>query len=98
MFIEVVRVGGVAGLTRRAQIDTDVLDDDASVREWQELVDQARPMLTSTEDRSGSASRRRDAFEWTVSVDDTTCRLGDSSITGALRTLAQRTLREGRTP
>lgn len=98
MFIEVIRVGGVAGLTKRAQIDTDTIADEASVREWRQLVEQARPLLLSQSHAQPSPTRERDAFVWTVSVDDTTCQLGDSSITGALRDLAQRTLREGRRP
>lgn len=98
MFIEVVRVGGVAGTTKRAQVDTDAIDDEDSVRQWQELVDQARPLLLSHRDVPPTPARERDTFVWTVSVDDTTCQFGDSSITGALRDLAQRTLREGRKP
>lgn len=97
MFIEVVRVGGVAGMTKRAQVDTDAIDDEDSVREWQHLVDQARPLLVSHSD-TASQSRGRDTFVWTVSVDETTCQFGDSSVTGPLRDLAQRTLREGRRP
>ncbi|WP_338892089.1 protealysin inhibitor emfourin [Rhodococcus sovatensis] len=98
MFIEVIRVGGVAGLTKRAQIDTDAIADEASVREWRQLVEQARPLLVSQPNVQSSSTRERDTFVWTVSVDDTTCQLGDSSITGPLRDLAQRTLREGRRP
>lgn len=97
MFIEVIRVGGVAGVTKRAQIDTDAIADEASVREWRQLVEQARPLLVS-QPNVQSPTRERDTFVWTVSVDDTTCQLGDSSITGPLRDLAQRTLREGRRP
>lgn len=97
MFIEVVRSGGVAGMIRRARVDIDSLDDAAAVREWHHLVAEAKPLLDSHLD-SPPPNDERDAFVWTVSVGDTTCQLGDSSVSGPLRTLAQRTLREGRTP
>jgi hypothetical protein len=38
----------------------------------------------------------RDGFVWTVSVDESTCQIDDASMTGPLRDLAQRALREGR--
>ncbi len=100
MFIEVIRSGGVAGLTRRARVDLDAIGDEASLREWHNLVERARPSISSqraTPARGVDAtSPVRDGFVWTVSVDDTTCEVDDKSITGPLRDLAQRALREGR--
>lgn len=95
MFIEVARSGGVAGLTRRARIDIEAIGDEASAKEWRRLVDQAKPMIDS-HSNSCSNQDERDTFLWTVSVDDATCEIADSAITGPLRDLAQRTLREGR--
>lgn len=97
MFIEVVRSGGIAGLTKHAHIDTTTIADEESVREWQDLVEQARPLLLGHR-HTDPPEHERDGFVWTVSVDDTTCRISDSSVTGALRDLAQRTLREGHRP
>ena len=93
MFIEVIRAGGVAGLTRRAQVDTDAITDEDAVREWHLLVEQAKPLLDSQQlaaqqNVEAVPSQERDTFVWTVSVDNTTCKFGDSSITGPLRDLA----------
>ena len=100
MHIEVIRTGGVAGLTRRARIDTDSIVDESSVQEWHALAEQAREMLTQHTEQMNAptAGPTRDAFEWTVSVDDATCHMADTAVTGPLRTLAQRTLREGPRP
>lgn len=96
MQIEVTRTGGIAGMTRRARVDTDALHDESAAAEWRVLADQAREMLISHIDEP--TPHGRDAFVWTVSVGDTTCEMKDSSVTGPLRDLAQRTLREGSRP
>lgn len=102
MFIEVVRSGGIAGSTRRARVDVDEISDQASFHEWRDLVERAWPLITSQHAATsrqrtvGAESPVRDGFVWTVSVDDATCEVDDRSITGPLRDLAQRTLREGR--
>ncbi|MDJ0394136.1 hypothetical protein QMK17_12435 [Rhodococcus sp. G-MC3] len=97
MHIEVVRTGGVAGMTRRARVDTDAIADESLVQEWRQLAEQAREMLVNHVE-TPTPGTQRDVFEWTVSVDDATCRMADSAVTGPLRTLAQRTLREGLEP
>lgn len=94
MFIEVMRSGGVAGMTRRACVEVDSHADDAHAREWRTLVERARPFLAAQP--VDSEAQYPDGFVWTVSVDDTTCRVADSSIEGPLREIAHRALREGR--
>lgn len=78
-------------------MDVDAIGDESAAQEWRTLVEQARPFIDrSLEDRSPENAVRRDDFVWTVSVDETTCSVEDSAISGPLRDLAQRTLREGR--
>ncbi|MGA9872513.1 MAG: protealysin inhibitor emfourin [Rhodococcus sp. (in: high G+C Gram-positive bacteria)] len=97
MLIEVVRSGGIAGMIRRAQVDTDAIEDEAALEEWHRLVEQARPLLASYRD-APSLTTHRDGFVWTVSVDAATYSIDDASVRGPLRDLAQRALREGRRP
>ncbi|MBM7413584.1 MULTISPECIES: protealysin inhibitor emfourin [Nocardiaceae] len=90
MVIVVVRSGGVAGMTRRGSVDTTTVGDD-----WQQLVERALPLLSSLDDSSTSV---RDGFRWRLQIGDHSCETGDSALTGPLRELAERTLREGRSP
>lgn len=93
MDIVVVRSGGVAGMTRRAAVDTTTLGDAA---EWEHLVQQAIPQIV---DLPAQADHRvRDAYSWTLEIGEHRCETPDSALTGALRELAERTLREGRRP
>lgn len=94
MVIVVVRTGGVAGMTRRASVDTTAMDGDTS--EWQSLVDQALPLMESLPDVGDGAAR--DGFRWRLEIGEFACETGDRSLTGPLRELAERTLREGRRP
>ena len=94
MDIVVVRSGGVAGMTRRAAVDTATLGDAAS--EWEHLVQQAIPQIV---DLPAQADQRvRDAYSWTLKIGEHRCETPDSALTGAIRELAERTLREGRRP
>lgn len=92
MLIEVRRTGGIAGMTRRGVIDTESVPDATA---WQALVDAARPYLAQLQTGT-SAGSVRDGFSWTLSVDDQSCHTDDAALTGPLRDLAERTLREGR--
>lgn len=87
MRIEVLRTGGVAGMFRRGVVETDE-------PEWQSLVEAARPFIADRPEPEDSPVR--DAFTWSVSVGEQSCRVGDSALTGPLRDLAEKTLREGR--
>ncbi|WP_072801717.1 protealysin inhibitor emfourin [Rhodococcoides yunnanense] len=106
MFVEVVRSGGVAGITRRAHVDTDTVDDERTLLEWQHLIEAARPLLARLPEEQSPQQEKAlsqdtsspvpDGFMWSVSIGDTTCVADDASVTGPLRALALRTLREGR--
>jgi len=87
--IEVLRTGGVAGMSKRGVVETDE-------PEWQSLVDAAQPYIADQQSTDPAESNARDTFVWSVSVGEHSCRVGDSSLTGPLRDLAERTLREGR--
>ena len=89
MLIEVSRSGGVAGMTRRGLVDTEGRDDADS---WLALAVRAQPVPVATPD-SGAA---RDTFTWIIRLDTERTVLGDQALTGPLRELAERTLREGR--
>ena len=91
MLIEVSRSGGVAGMTRRGVVDTDGRDD-AEV--WVALASAAQPVPTP----SFESAAVRDGFTWSIRVDAQHTVLGDGALTGPLRELAERTLREGRAP
>ena len=87
--IEVLRTGGVAGMSKRGIVETDA-------PEWQSLVEAAQPYLADQQAADADRSDARDTFVWKVSVGEQSCRVGDSALTGPLRDLAERTLREGR--
>lgn len=87
--IEVLRTGGIAGITKRGVVETDE-------PEWRSLVEAARPYLADQQSGGPTVSDARDVFVWNVSVDEHSCRVGDSALTGPLRDLAERALREGR--
>lgn len=89
MLIEVSRSGGVAGMTRRGVIDTDARDD---AEGWVALAGQALPIPAS------AAEPVPDAFTWSIRLDTEQTVLGDGALTGPLRELAERALREGRPP
>ncbi|KQU39250.1 MULTISPECIES: protealysin inhibitor emfourin [unclassified Rhodococcus (in: high G+C Gram-positive bacteria)] len=93
MVIVVVRSGGVAGMTRRGSVDTTALGDTAP--EWEQLVTRALPLLNGLPE---SSSLARDTFRWRLEIGEHSCETGDSALTGPLRELAERTLREGRSP
>ncbi|SDQ13058.1 protealysin inhibitor emfourin [Quadrisphaera sp. DSM 44207] len=90
MRIAVSRSGGVAGLVRRAEVDTDAREDADA---WLSLADRAVPL---PEPPDGGPVR--DAFVWTIELGDQRAVLPDRSLTGPLRTLAERALAEGRRP
>ena len=90
MRIEVSRSGGVAGMTRRGVVDTDTCADPAG---WAALVAAAQPVAAPPP----APSPVRDGFTWTVVVGEQRAQLGDTELTGPLRDLAERALREGRT-
>lgn len=91
MLIEVSRSGGVAGLTRRGVVDTDGRDD---AEAWVALASAALPVPTTAPDPAGM----RDGFTWSIRMDAEHTVLGDGALTGPLRELAERTLREGHRP
>lgn len=97
MRIAVSRSGGIAGMTRRAVVDTTGRPDADA---WASLA----AALPGPADNSAAATgsgpgRVRDAFVWTIEVDDQhevrRCVLGDTELDGHLRELAERTLSEG---
>ncbi|CAA9433414.1 MAG: hypothetical protein AVDCRST_MAG35-2758 [uncultured Quadrisphaera sp.] len=88
--IAVSRSGGVAGMVRRAEVDTDGLDDPAP---WLSLADRAVPLPEPP-----APGRARDAFTWTIELGDHRAVLPDRAVTGPLRDLAERTLAHGRSP
>lgn len=87
--IEVSRTGGVAGMSKRGVVETDA-------PEWQSMVEAAQPYIADQQATESVESNVRDTFVWKVSVGEHSCRVGDSALTGPLRDLAERTLREGR--
>ena len=90
MRIAVSRSGGFAGLVRRAELDT---DGRADADAWLGLAERAGPLPPAP-----APGRARDAFVWTIEVDDQRAVVPDSSLTGALRDLAERALAEGWPP
>jgi len=94
--IEVTRSGGFAGLTLRAEVNTDLVPDGAVLvalavdSGW---GDGATPALPDD-----TVSLARDVFVWRITVDSRPAVLTDSDLSGAIRDLAERTLAEGRTP
>ena len=91
MRIEVSRSGGFAGLVRRAELVTDGRED---ADDWLSLAEAARPLLPA----APAPSRTRDAFVWTIQVDDERAVVPDGSLTGPLRDLAERALALGWPP
>lgn len=96
MRIEVTRSGGFAGLTVRAEVDTDLVPDGevlvalATDSGWS---DGATP--EPADDTNGL---ERDVFVWRIAVDSRPAVLTDTALSGAIRDLAERTLAEGRKP
>ena len=91
VLIEVSRSGGVAGMTRRGVVDTDGRDDADA---WVARASAAHPGPTAAPNPAGV----RDGFTWSIRMDAEHTVLGDGALTGPLRELAERTLREGRGP
>ncbi|MGB3772235.1 MAG: protealysin inhibitor emfourin [Rhodococcus sp. (in: high G+C Gram-positive bacteria)] len=92
MVIVVVRSGGVAGMTRRGTVDTTTMGEGAG--EWNQLIGAALPLFDSLPDTENAGAR--DRFQWRVEIGERTCVTCDSALTGPLRELAERTLKEGR--
>ncbi len=90
MRIVVIRSGGFAGLTRRAEVDVDAAPDAAW---WRATVAVAVPLPDPP-----SPSPVRDGFTWTIELGDQSAVLPDSAVRGPLREIAERTLAEGETP
>ncbi|GGG22763.1 hypothetical protein GCM10007304_40710 [Rhodococcoides trifolii] len=93
MDIVVVRSGGVAGMTRRGAVNLEQLGERAP--EWHSLVQESLPILDRLAEEP-APHRVPDGFVWQIGVGDRSCEMADSYLTGPLRELAERTLREGR--
>ncbi|GAA3169059.1 MULTISPECIES: protealysin inhibitor emfourin [Streptomyces] len=87
MRIRVTRSGGLAGLSRQAELDTSGRPDAA---EWERL---ARAALAGS--RAGPAPGVPDGFRYTVTVDDRTVEFADPHLSEAQNELVDRVLREG---
>lgn len=90
MRIEVSRTGGVAGIVRRGVIDTDGRDD---ADDWKAMAAAVHAAPATEPD-----DQVRDSFTWSIQVDSQHTVLGDTALSGPLRDLAERALREGRGP
>jgi hypothetical protein len=86
--IAVSRSGGVAGMVRRAELDTDACEDADT---WLVLAERARPLPPQP-----PPDRVRDAFVWTIEVGDEHTVVPDGHLTGPLRDLAERALERER--
>lgn len=78
MRISVTRSGGFAGITRRAEVDTEARGDAAA---WEDLV--GRADLT---DR-GRAAGPPDRFVYRIDVDDRTAHVGEADLDEPTRAL-----------
>ncbi len=86
--IEVTRSGGFAGITRRVVVDTAQRDD---AHDWVELAQRA-------EEPAPDTPAVPDGFTWSIRVDTWHVVVGDGALRGPLRELAERALREDRSP
>lgn len=94
MQIEVMRSGGFAGLTLRAEVDTDLVPDGAVLVAL--AVDSGWADGGTPTDETDSLAR--DVFVWRITVDSRPAVRTDTALSGAIRDLAERTLAEGWTP
>lgn len=109
MKIEVIRSGGVAGISRSGAVEFG-LRGDAYDPEWASLYRAARlerahlfAPATSAGSAAGEAPREaavapshvRDAFQWTLRFGRERFDVPDSTLQGALRELAEKVLAEG---
>ncbi|MFD7630384.1 protealysin inhibitor emfourin [Streptomyces sp. NPDC059851] len=87
MRIEVTRTGGIAGITRRAVLETTGRPDAA------ELERLARQVLA--EAGPGTPPGVPDGYQYTVTVDGRTVEFADPDTSDALEELVGRVLKEG---
>jgi len=86
MRIVVRRTGGIAGLSRRWQVDTESCDDPSA---WDDLV------AALPDAPPGTAPGVRDDFEWTVTLAQRTVRIAGSRLDGPWADLVGRVRQEG---
>lgn len=86
MKISVTRSGGIAGITRRAEVDTEGRHD---AEAWQSLVDGA-----DLADR-GRPAGRPDRFVYRVDVDDRTAHLSEADLDEPTRALIDSVFADG---
>jgi hypothetical protein len=109
MRVEVTRSGGVAGMSRKGAVEFTMRGArEPSDDEWAALYRAARgerarlPGAGTGAGRAANgggvrpASRVRDAFQWTLRLGRERLEVPDSSLSGAMRELAERVLAEGR--
>ncbi|NUP73060.1 MAG: hypothetical protein HOQ07_00135 [Sinomonas sp.] len=89
------RTGGVTGIPRRASVEFTMRgerspDDDA----WAALYRAARNQYGGMAGEAGPGPVR-DAFQWTVKLGRQRLDVPDRTLTGPLRELAEKVLREG---
>ncbi|MFD7918165.1 protealysin inhibitor emfourin [Streptomyces sp. NPDC059740] len=87
MRIEVRRSGGFAGISRKAEVDTEERSDAA---EWHALADRA---LADGEDNPPDGVP--DGYSYALRVDERTVYFADPRLTGDQRDLVGRVLKEG---
>ena len=95
MKVSVSRSGGVTGIPRRAAVEFTMRgertpDDDA----WAALYRAARSQSGEFAD-DGGPGLTRDAFQWTVRLGRQRVDVPDGTLTGPLRELAEKVLKEG---
>ena len=102
MRIQVTRSGGVAGISRSGAVEFRLrAGTDGPDAEWAALYRAARVeserLESDTQPGAGGAggSRARDLFQWTLRLGSHRVEVPDSSLSGALRELAERVLAEG---
>ncbi|MFF2650505.1 protealysin inhibitor emfourin [Streptomyces sp. NPDC058045] len=88
MRIQVKRTGGIAGITRDAEVDT---SDHGDAADWHTLVDQAVSAARETPPIGVP-----DGFNYQITVDGRTVYCADPRLTDAQRHLISRVLEEGR--
>lgn len=89
MLIRVVRSGGFAGISRRAEVDTGGQPDAAS---WHRLAETA---LGDGERPDPRARLQADRFQYRIEVDGQILELGESQLSEAQRELVERVLASG---
>jgi hypothetical protein len=98
MHIDVRRSGGVAGLTRTWQVDTDACEDPTG---WDDLV-AALPRDTPPTPGPGPGPGARpgvpDDFTWTITVERTTVTIPGTRLDGPWAALVSRVRAEGTAP